>query len=194
MIHAATESKKIFFHIHSKCIPSFVSWKCIHGECDLCEKHELLSSCESLKKCEKMIKFLSWKNALLPGKNKGVVDRSQREPTQLNIQFNEVKDMYKKQLIECARHVNEADIRNAQRSKYISTFDEKTIVIFTDFSATMDLAEKVKDNFYEDNNVVLDVFLVFHNPREYQIQKIDGTYKKMRIKDFDSFGYFASSQ
>ena len=72
-------------------------------------------------------------------------------------------------MIETAKHVNEADIKNTQCSKDTSTFNQETIVIKTDFSATVDLGAKVKDNCSEGNHAVLHIFLVYHNAQEYKV-------------------------
>ena len=76
----------------------------------------------------------------------------------------------------------------------MSTFNEHRIVIFTDFSATMDLRAKEANNCSEDNHAVLDIFLVFHNARKYTVQDKNGSFQKIQLNDCDSFGYFASSQ
>ena len=83
-----------YSHDNVSTVPSFIQWNCSHGVCDLCDNHLFLSTCKLLNECKEIIKVTMWTNALHSGKAKGGKRPIPKEPTKLELPFNEVKAFY----------------------------------------------------------------------------------------------------
>jgi hypothetical protein len=77
------------------------------------------------------------------------------------------------QLGKCRPHHNQQKWLSTTRGIDVDTLKENQLLVFTDFSATMDLRAGETDNSSVDGHAVLDTFVVLHSPRTVKVMKND---------------------
>jgi len=80
-------------------------------------------------------------------------------------------------------HLGEAQWWHAQVARAVATFEQQEILIFTDFSATLELVAKEVGNCHEAEHCVIDVFVVLDNPRSVKVINKDGEVVEKHIND-----------
>jgi hypothetical protein len=74
-------------------------------------------------------------------------------------------ERFVEQLSKSRKHYNEKDWLRFVRKRDIQSLDDTSLLIFTEFSATMDLRATETDCCSFDSHAVLDIYVVLHSPK-----------------------------
>jgi hypothetical protein len=101
----------------------------------------------------------------------------------------EVMAKLQQQLRDCIVHETGKTWKNRMRTIDVYTFDDKTILVCTDFSAMMDLRPIKTKCSHVDRHAVVAIFYVFTNPRWV----VTETGETVRVSDCDVWHVFGDT-
>ena len=182
-------------------IPRIISWKCTHQnddgtpqclECGI-QKKLKLSECDCLTSCSIPIKVMEWKLAPRAGKNKKGEQNTQIELSESSLPIKEVVNRLATQLTIARTHFSHGNWLNMTRRLDTNTFSTSELLVFTDFSATMDLHAAKADNSSVNNHAVLAIYVVLYSPRDVNVKLDNGEVQTKRVNECDVWYFFGES-
>jgi hypothetical protein len=164
-------------------------------DCEDCGVEKLLriSECPALRDCQIPIPVWEWKLAPRAGVNKQGKQNQQMELTEGKESVNLVLLRFIRQLELCRKHHAEMEWLRITRKADIGTFGPSELLIFTDFSATMDLRASQTDNSSVDAHAALQIFVVLHSPRVVKVSDDNGVEHEKRVHECDVWYFFGST-
>jgi hypothetical protein len=164
-------------------------------DCDNCGVEKLLriSECPALRDCTFPIPVWEWKPAPRAGVNKQGKQNTQEELTEGEEPVNVVLSRFLRQLEICRKHYAEMEWLRIARKADIGTFGPSELLIFTDFSATMDLRASQTDNSSVDSHAALGIYVVLHSPRVVTVIDNDLVAHEKRVHECDVWYFFGST-
>jgi hypothetical protein len=174
--------------------PKLIPWSCTHGDCDKCGVDRLLQPmlCPALSKCDEVIEVMEWRLAPRQGTNKKGETNTQIELTKAKEPVSVVYSRYIELLKKARRHHTETQWLRITRKLDIDTLSSDELLIFTDFSATMDLRAVTATNSSTNAHAVLAIYVVLHSPRQVSVVE-GGVTREMQTHDCDVFNFFGDT-
>ncbi len=183
--------------------PKMLNWKCHtkdRNEKPLCsecgsEKQFRASECDALLDCLTEIPVKEWKLAPRTTDTDGNVTSTQIELSESELPISEVVKRLHLQLEICRTHFGETSWINCHKGIDSADIPVGSAIIFTNFSASLDLRAGETDNSSIDAHAVLDIFVVCHSQRTVDgIRNRKGNLESIRVNDCDVWYLFGDSK
>jgi hypothetical protein len=163
-----------------KPVPRFIPFLCTHGgangsKCSCCGIKKKLSILEPLRNLsaeseEDKVDVKVWKNMPRQGFNSKGEQNTQRELSSERWTIEKLVNEFERMLEICITHCQEIRwIRHIQQTDF-SRLPKNTILIFTDFAASMALRAAETKNSSADAHAVNDNFVVVYNKRSVTLE------------------------
>ena len=159
-------------------------WDCGHGSCALCGIERLPWDCPNLAQNEEERVVLVWEDIERPG------DKMQPELVEVKMKVSDIMKEFRAALETYIPHCVEKEWLNRTRRIQTMRFADDEILLFTDFSASMDLKPIKTDNCHVDRHAVLAVYYVLHNRRKVDLE----TGETINYNETDVWYAFGDSQ
>jgi phage tail protein X len=180
--------------------PLMIPWECTHSaedgtkckECGVQEKLQILHGCPVLAECDEEVTVMIWGLGERSGTSKSGEQNTQIELKQCRMKLSDVVKKLLEQLELCRVHYNESRWLSLAKLINTRTLQMLRLLIFTDFSASMDLRAGETDNSSVDRHAVLAIYIVLHSKRVVTVEK-DGKLVKHTLYDCDVWHFFAES-
>jgi len=172
-------------------IPEMIPWRCTHPEgdeeCSSCGvegKFGLFTKCPVLNSCETILKVRVWEEAERSG------DQKQLELTEKMMTVCEALAQFVEKLTIARKHHQEAKWLSTVKYLDIRTLLRNQLLIFTDFSASLNLVAGETDNCSTARHGVLCIFVVLHSRRTVTVVNKSGTSVAHDVYDCDVWHFF----
>ena len=154
-------------------VPKLIPYNCTHGTCADCGvniKYSLLNHPLLLHTTDK-VKVFEWKDMRRQGDSCRGGTNQQRELTEDSKPIPEIINSFKKALDICRPHYQEIMWIRIIQDIDIQTLPNDTLLIFTDFAATMVLRAFQAKNSSVDAYAILDNFVCLYNRWNVQVEQ-----------------------
>jgi hypothetical protein len=146
--------------------PKLLPVNCGIGKCNWCgfeRRFGTIITHEILTRSEILLKVCVWDNAERQGMSKSKKQNTQLELTEKEMAISETVILFKQKIRTCLNHVFKIEWMNAVRAFDIHNVGQNSIVVMTDFAATLDLKATETVNCSVDAHAFLDNFVVISN-------------------------------
>ena len=148
----------------SRRVPRFIKWECAHGTCEECGVEKLdINNYSILTENTSQISVLEWKNVPRQGTTKNGKQRTQLELSRAILPVCIIVAKFIEQLEICRLHQVEYKWINYARVLDFIMSPPTSLVLATDFGATLNLCAAEKDNCSVDNHAVVAIFFVLRD-------------------------------
>jgi hypothetical protein len=163
---------------------------CTHGQCQLCGVDKLRwRECPIYQASEIPVKALVWEEAERQGTDKEGSQNTQLELTEKVLPFYEVVRLLNDNLERCRRHYGHKEWIRIAKTIDTGWIDRDSLLIFTDFSASMVLRAKAALNSSVDGHAVLAIFVVCYGSR-----KVTTPAGEKTVNDCDVWYFFGDTK
>jgi hypothetical protein len=163
---------------------------CTHEQCQLCGVDKLRwRECPIYQASEIPVKALVWEEAERQGTDKEGSQNTQLELTEKVLPFYEVVRLLNDNLERCRRHYGHKEWIRIAKTIDTGWIDRDSLLIFTDFSASMVLRAKAALNSSVDGHAVLAIFVVCYGSR-----KVTTPAGEKTVNDCDVWYFFGDTK
>ena len=173
--------------------PKLIPYRCTHGTCQDCGIHKRLTILQhpTLKDNPMLVQVHEWDEGTRQGTKRGR-PATQRELTQRVRRLSDILISFRQAINTCIPHYQDILwIRQVMKND-IRTLPDNTLLVFTDFSATLVLRALEAKNSSVDAHAVLDNFVCLYKRRKAKVKEKDKE-EEVEIFTCDVHHFFADT-
>ena len=174
------EKQRQLFVDQTKDCPKLVPFRCTHGtdgkgkgmcsQCGITKKLSILQAILKLPASDDLVEVMVWGEGIRSGEKKGK-QNTQRELLPIDMTVRQLICDFTKHIQTCIPHYQDISWIRLTISNHFAWLPPGYILVFTDFSAVMDLRARDTVNCAIDGHAVCDNFIVISNRRTVPVEK-----------------------
>jgi hypothetical protein len=179
-------------------LPRLFKFSCCNGTCSGCgleKRFGAILNHPIIATSDLPINVQLWEAAQRQGEKNGI-QNTQLELTSKEMSLRSVVELFKQEFSKCSPHIFKVEWMNTMRSIDISTVGPNSIIIMTDFAATLALKACETVNSSVDSHAFLDNFIVISNRRKANVINRcneEVTTTEVSLNDCDVHQFFGST-